>query len=84
MDRFVKRGTRAAIASEARSLEWLADAAGAATVPLLEVTPTWLATERLRTRNIFLITGYSLYVRLAISVRSFSSLPGAGSLLYLS
>ena len=49
MDRFVKRGTRAAIASEARSLEWLADAAGAATVPLLEVTPTWLATERLRT-----------------------------------
>ena len=44
-------GSRAAIASEARSLEWLAGAGGAAVVPLLEVTPHWLETRRLTERH---------------------------------
>ena len=51
MERFRKAGSRAAIASEARSLQWLAAAAGAAVVPLLEVTPRWLETHRLAARN---------------------------------
>lgn len=47
MERFRKTGSRPAIASEARSLEWLAAASGAPVVPLLGESDTWLETQYL-------------------------------------
>lgn len=49
VERFVKRGSRAAIASEACSLAWLTQAGGAAVVPLLATSSSSLQTLLLPT-----------------------------------